>query len=324
MPRRRKYTVSVVNPSRRRAKKRSSKKRAKKRTKTRAKKRTTKRNTAKPKRRTTTMARRRKTTRRRSTTRRAAPRRRRRTTTATRRRRRTRSNPRSRGRGRYLGGFALDPMGPWDGMLPRLAGKVFSVWAVKRWGDQPGSPNSPTTGGAWTFKNYLFSMLAGYLGGELVSRMMDKKAGEQFYQGSADFTATKLMWSEMVMRWGWSANALGSAYPSFAGGAYPSFGNVEVRQLMEQGMPGDIIDDGQGNRLLNKGGRWVAMMGADMGADIVEAGPLGEVIEAGPLGTVIEAGPLGHMMPASATAADDAQGSYMFRGSKSPYTAAYT
>ena len=225
-----------------------------------------------------------------------------------------------------MGGFFLDPMEPWNGMLPRIAGKLFSVWAVKRWGDQPGQPGSPTTGGAWSFKNYLFSMLAGYLGGELVARTMDASAGRNFYRGSADFTATKAMWSELVMRWGWSANAMGgAAYPSFGGAAYPSFGNVEVKQLMAEGMPGDILDDGQGNRYLNKGGRWVAMMGADMGADIVEAGPLGsDIVEAGPLGSVmVEAGPLGHMMPAASTRADEARGAYTYRGSKDPYRAAY-
>jgi hypothetical protein len=66
------------------------------------------------------------------------------------------------------------------------------------------------------------------------------------------------------------------------------------------------------------------MMGADMGADIVEAGPLGaEIVEAGPLGSMVEAGPLGHMMPAAATRSDEIVGAYTFRGSKDPYRAAY-
>jgi hypothetical protein len=92
---------------------------------------------------------------------------------------------------------------------------------------------------------------------------------------------------------------------------------------MAQGRPGDMIDDGAGNRILNQGGRWVAMMGGDMGSTVVEAGPLGDVVEAGPLGGVVEAGPLGHMMAQSATRADDRQGSYTFRGSKDPYRAAF-
>ena len=90
---------------------------------------------------------------------------------------------------------------------------------------------------------------------------------------------------------------------------------------MAQGRDGDIIDDGNGNRLLMKGGRWTAMMGMD---GVVEAGPLGGgVVEAGPLGAVVEAGPLGHMMSQSATREDERTGSYTFRGSKDPYRAAF-
>jgi len=225
-----------------------------------------------------------------------------------------------------MGGFALDPMGPMSGLMGRLAGKVFSVWAVKKWGDPVGSPTSGQTGGAWSFKNYLYSMLSGYLGGELVSRMIGKKAGEDFYRGSADFTATKLMWSQLVMNWDWSKQALGSAYPSFAGSAYPSFGTAEARALMAQGTPGDIFDDGQGNRLLMKpDGRWIPMMGADLGADIVEAGPLGaDIVEAGPLGgPIVEAGPLGHMMNSQTSDADSAMAAYTYRGSRDPFQAAF-
>jgi hypothetical protein len=213
-------------------------------------------------------------------------------------------------------------------MLARMAGKVLSVWTVKRWGDALEGPTSPTTGGAWTFKNYLIALATGYFGGELAARMISTKTGQDFYQGSADLCATKLTWSEVVMRWDFTKEQLGGVsdgYPAFGGVSqgYPAFGSPEVQALMAQGQPGDMIDDGQGNRLLNQGGRWVAMMGADMGG-VVEAGPLGSsVVEAGPLGAVVEAGPLGHMMTQSATRAEDAQGSYLFRGSRDPYRAAF-
>ncbi len=220
-------------------------------------------------------------------------------------------------------------MGPWGGMLARVAGKILSVWTVKRWGDVVGPPPSGMTGGAWTFKNYLIGLATGYFGGELAARMISTKTGNDFYQGSADFIVTKFTWSELVMRWSFTAGQLGTAdsdYPAFAGagagGDYPAFGNAEVQALMAQGQPGDMIDDGQGNRLLNKGGRWVSMMGADM-SGVVEAGPLGDVVEAGPLGQVVEAGPLGHMMDQSATRADSQRATYMRRGSTSPYHAAY-
>jgi len=312
MAKRKKYRVTVVNPRRRKA----TKKRTKKRT---AKKRTAKKATKRTTRKRSTMPKRRKRTTRRRTTRRAAPRARRRTS-----RRRTRSNP-SRARRAYSrarNAMMVDPLGPWNGMLARVAGKVASVWAVKRWGDGLTNPNSPTTGGAWTFKNYLIALASGYFGGELAARMINKKAGNDFYQGASDFIATKLTWSELVMRWNWTSQQLGSAYPSFAG-AYPSFAGADVQQLMAQARPGDIVDDGHGNRLLlQPSGQWVAMMGADMG-NVVEAGPLGDIVEAGPLGNVVEAGPLGHMMAQSATRADNAQGVYTFRGSKDRYSAAF-
>ncbi len=306
--RRKKYTVTVVNPRKR---KRPAKKRAK---------RTPKK---KPTRKNPKMAKRKRPTRRRRpAARRAAPRRRRAPS-----RRRSRANPtrRKRAASYVRGKMAIDPMGPWDGMLARVAGKIFSVWTVKRWGDALTQPTSGQTGGAWTFKNYLIALATGYFGGELAARMINKKTGADFYQGSADFIVTKLTWSEVVMRWGFTSTQLGGVsdgYPSFGGvsDGYPAFGNAEVQALMAQGQPGDMIDDGQGNRLLNQGGRWVSMMGSD----IVEAGPLGSaVVEAGPLGGVVEAGPLGHMMSQSATRADDRQGSYTFRGSKDPYRAAF-
>jgi len=220
-------------------------------------------------------------------------------------------------------------MAPWGkDMLARIAGKVVSVWAVKRWGDQLTTPTSGQTGGAWTFKNYLIALAAGYFAGEVGARVLSKGTGQNIYNGSAEFIATKITWSEIVMRWGWTQTQLGgvsSGYPAFAGASdgYPSFaGGEDLSALMAQGQPGDMIDDGNGNRYLNQGGRWVAMMGADMGG-IVEAGPLGDIVEAGPLGALVEAGPLGHMMSQSASRSDEAQGAYTFRGSKDPYRSSF-
>ena len=147
--------------------------------------------------------------------------------------------------------MAIDPMGPWDGMLARIAGKVLTVWTVKRWGDPLQAPNSMNTGQAWTFKNYLIGLATGYFGGELAARMINKKTGQQLYQGTADFIATKLTWSEVVMRWGFTANQLGGVsdgYPAFGGvsDGYPAFGSAEVRRLMAQGQPGGVATHGQG------------------------------------------------------------------------------
>jgi hypothetical protein len=314
---RKKYTVTVVNP-RTRKKKRAAKKRNAKRPAKRTKKQT------KATRKNPDMAKRKRTSRRRRpAARTAAPRRRRRTT------RRSRSNPsRARRAASYARGkMSIDPMAPWGkDMLARIAGKVVSVWAVKRWGDALTTPTSGQTGGAWTFKNYLIALAAGYFAGEVGARVLSKPTGQQIYNGAAEFIATKITWSEVVMRWGWTQTQLGGVsdgYPSFAGvsDGYPSFaGGDDLQALMAQGQPGDMIDDGNGNRYLNQGGRWVAMMGLD---GVVEAGPLGDVVEAGPLGSMVEAGPLGHMMSQSASRADERQGAYTFRGSKDPYRSSF-
>ena len=225
--------------------------------------------------------------------------------------------------------MAIDPMAPWGkDMLARIAGKVISVWSVKRWGDALSTPTSGQTGGAWTFKNYLIALAAGYFAGEVGARVLSKTTGQNMYNGAAEFIATKITWSEVVMRWGWTQTQLGGVsdgYPAFGGASdgYPAFGGGdELAALMAQGQPGDMIDDGDGNRYLNQGGRWIAMMGADMGS-IVEAGPLGDIVEAGPLGALVEAGPLGHMMSQSASRGDERQGAYTFRGSKDPYRSSF-
>ena len=85
----------------------------------------------------------------------------------------------------------VDPMGPWNGMLARVAGKIFTVWTVKRWGDPLTAPNSFNTGQTWTFKNYLLGLAAGYFGGELAARMTSKETGANFYQASSAAPLTR-------------------------------------------------------------------------------------------------------------------------------------
>lgn len=288
MAKRKPYTVTVVNPSK---KKRSKKKPAKKKaSKPVAKKR-----------------------RRRSSKKRAP------------RRRRSRRNPsrarsyakRATRRGSFMGGFVLNPTAPLDGILARLAGKVVVAFAVRRWGDKETSPTSDTTGKAWTFKNYAIALLASYLGGELVARFAGVKNGENFYAGGVDMTATKLMWSELIHRWPTAAKALGR------GDRRGYMGQMDA--LAAQATEGDILDDGSGNRWLMQGGKWVAMMGgeSEMG-QIKEADYLGDVVEATPMGQVVEADYLGHLQPQSATMPAEAkEAQFLRRGSPDPYHAAY-
>jgi len=214
-----------------------------------------------------------------------------------------------------MGGFLLNPMAAIDGILPRLAGKIVTAWCVRRWGDKEGSPTSDTTGKAWNFKNYFIALAAGYLGGELVARFAGVKHGENFYQGSIDMTATKLMWSELIHRWPTAAKALGRADRGYMG---------QMDALAQQASEGDILDDGAGNRWLMQGGRWVAMMGADSMGQITEADYLGaDLVEAGPLGQITEVDYLGHAMNSDTVPADRKEAQYIRRGSPDPYHSAY-
>lgn len=301
MARRDEYEVTIVNP---RKKRKKSKSPSKKRKKPAAKK-------AKP----NPMAKRKRRRSRPAAA--AAPRR---------KRRRTKSNP-SRARrygkhvarrGGFLGGFGtIDPMGPMrSGLLARLAGKVAAVWVVRKWGGKmpEDGATSETTGNAWGFQQYLFALLAGYVGGELIGRFTSKHVGEQFYAGAFDMTATKIMWTEVINR----QDAKGK--PSWPAAQEALGQGQEFRQLAAQAQEGDIIDDGDGNRWMMKNGRLEAMMGV---------GPvdyLGGVKEADYLGSMDGVGPvdyLGHMMVASATTAEADSGQYLRRGSPDPYHAAY-
>lgn len=184
-------------------------------------------------------------------------------------------------------------MAPLHGILARMAGKVVAVWVVRKWGDKETSPTSVTTGKAWTFKNYIFALLSGWLGGELVGRFINPGIGQHFYTGAADLTATKLMWSEIFQRFDTTKSALGRGYMG------------QMEQLAAQAQEGDIMDDGQGNRWLLRGGRWVAMMGSDMGQ-------------------MVEADYLGHLMPPGATMPPEAkEAQYIRRGSPDPYHSAF-
>lgn len=314
MARRKPYTVTVVNPTERKAKKKVAKKKTKKKA---AKKKATKKKATKKATRKRPMAK--KKTRKRGGS----------------RKRKSRKNPSRRTRarvraatrrGKYFGGFLLDPAGALGGLPARLAGKIATAYCVRRFGGLETAPISRTTGSAWTFKQYFIAWLTGYLGGELATRMVGAKAGAEFYQGSVDMTATKMMWSELIQRWDPAKAALGQ-------GDYQS----QLNQMAMGATEGDVLDDGQGNRWLCRGGKWVSMQGGEMG-QLVEADHLGQLVEADYLGDdegmdnepeagmgqLVEADYLGHQMPVSSTTPEDAnQAEYLRRGSNDPYHSSF-
>ncbi len=220
--------------------------------------------------------------------------------------------------------------------LYRLGGKMAAAWAVRRWGDpeegQPSGVDSPTTGARWTLKNLFFAWLAGAVSGELVARFFNKDGGQHVYDGACDLVVTKAWWSEVIHRIGGEPGAA-------------MFGqDDEMAALSAQASEGDVLDDGQGNRWLLQGGKWVGMMGEaeDEAADeaLARAMYAGQLEQATPLdgyqqrqlqagefdGVLESATPLdgyGHLMDPDTSAAASSVGAYVRRGSPDPFQASY-
>ena len=177
--------------------------------------------------------------------------------------------------------MVIDPKGALGGALWRLAGKVIPTWAVRMWGDATGQPTSWSQGARWSLKNYMIALVAGGLAGELVGRMWSVEGGRQMFVGTVDLCISKATWHEVI-----------AAIPS--GPKY--LGNVP-EAIARQMRPGDIADDGRGNRYqMQPDGKIVAMMGReyqDEMGEIVEAGPMGELVDAGPMGEIVDVTPMG-------------------------------
>jgi len=299
-----KHEITIVNPKAKRPRKKSTKKRSAK--KVPRKKKSTRRKTT-TRRRRPARRRRRRNPRATPTPRARNPRRRRRST-------RRRRNP------TFGGMLKIDLRDDLGNALWKLGGKLAVAFAVRRWGD-PGETNpgsgimSETTGARWGFKNLLIGWLAGVVTGELGARFFGPERGQAIYDGGVDMIVTKAFWSEIVHRIGGT------------GGAAMFGQDQDMAVLAQQAGEGDIMDDGQGNRWLLKGGRWVAMMGdEDMGQDALDEAMYGELEAATPLDALQEATALdgmGHLMDPGAPAASRMQGRYDRRGSEDPYHATY-
>jgi hypothetical protein len=240
-----------------------------------------------------------------------------------RRARRRRSNPSGRRRRRrrnpgLLGG-GLSMGYNWKDLIPYMVATAAQAWMVRRFGDSWGTgmlspnalPGSPFRGQAWTLKNYLIALATGWVGAKLISRTgMGAHAGSIWWRASIEQMATRLVWTEMIARWGWAQNSFG--------------------QLPAGAPPGTVADDGQGNRwLMGAGGQWVSMQGYRGMGELVNAGHLGSATDGGfvPLegyrgmGELVKEGHLGHLLPSIATSREDDQARHLFIGSKDPYAA---
>jgi hypothetical protein len=175
--------------------------------------------------------------------------------------------------------------------VPRLLGKLFVAFAVRRWGQQGsimgGQSQSPMYGNSWTLGGYVVAVLATHIGARLFGKFISS-AG--FKQGGWDLILTKLVWTEGFARSPWLQQTFGQAE-----------GQVQVGP------------DGQSWIL--QGGQWNAMQG------IVESSPLDGIVESSPLDGAGSA--YGHLLPADTPADVAAAAAYQGAGFTSPYDAAY-
>jgi hypothetical protein len=168
-------------------------------------------------------------------------------------------------------------------LLPYGLATLAQAFVVRKWGDTWGTgmlgpaqlAGSPYRGQAWTLKNYLLATAVGWAGAKLISKTgWGAHAGAIWWRATVENMFTRLLWTEVVARWGW---------------AQQNFGAMPARSA-----PGTVYDDGKGNRfLMAANGQWVSMQGYGGYGELVQAGPLGELVQAGPLGELVQAGPLG-------------------------------
>lgn len=228
-----------------------------------------------------------------------------------------------------LGGMKVDPIGPFrhGDVAFRIIGKLASAGAVMKWGDAPTAPTSTATmGGRWTVKNHIIGLVAGFVAGEIVARVLSPHRGQQVYDGAADLSISKAFWHELVQ--------------AIPGGA-TYFGRRPMGQipanLIALAQPGDTLDDGKGNRFLVQVGndgtkRLVPMMGLEKERaldGLQEARPLDGLEAARPLDGMQQRKlqaelrqAMGHLAPMDDEYAYDAAS--WRRGTNDPYAAQFT
>lgn len=218
--------------------------------------------------------------------RRAPARRRRNTNPAPRRRSTRRRNP------SIGGGITRE----FQRFMPRLAGKLWVAWVVRRWGALGGAggqllgggaTQSWTAGSSWTLGQYILAGVAIHFGSKIFGRVMP---AEQFREGGWDLILTKLVWTEGISRSDWAKAQFGS--------------------------PRVAYSPGSGQAWMEQGGQWSALQGEER---IVEASPLDgtRIREASALDG------MGHLLPPDVSASVAKQGRYSGSGYVNNYQAAY-
>jgi hypothetical protein len=184
--------------------------------------------------------------------------------------------------------------------MPRLAGKLWTSWVVRRWGALGGAGGqllgggpvqSWTAGSSWTLGQYGLAILAAHFGSKLFGKVLD--AGD-FRQGCWDLILTKLIWTEGIARSDWAKS---------------QFGSPRIRGNRRTGQA-----------WLQQGGQWEALQGAHgMGDTIVDAGALD-----GPMGdTIVTANQLDGLMHPGTPDAIAQRARWTGSGDVNPWNAAY-
>ena len=230
------------------------------------------------------------------------------------RRRRRTSNP--------WGSRSMTIMGGLKDFWPRFFGKLWVVWAVRRfgaftpWGTGsviPGQPQlqSPFAGRSWTMGNYITGYIALKFAAQWLARTRGGSYAHQFFQGGFDALATKLVWTEAFARVPWLQQQFGAHQ-----------GNVMQ------------TPDGQ-TWMMGPNGQWQALQGF---GQVVQASPLdgmGQIVQASPLdgmggtdgfGQIVHATALdgmGQALPSSTPEDESRRLAYNMSGSRDPYASSY-
>lgn len=171
---------------------------------------------------------------------------------------------------------------------PRVLGKLWVVWAVRRWGGMtpwgtgsmiPGAPatSSPFAGRSWTMSNYLIGYLALKFAAGMLIRHKGSAWAHAFFHGGFDSLATKLIWTEAFARSPWLQQQFGA-------------------------IPGQVMTDpNTGQTYMQQNAAWQALQGA--AGQVVTASPLdgfGQLVTASPL----DGTPMGQVVTQSALDGD--------------------
>jgi hypothetical protein len=210
-------------------------------------------------------------------------------------------------------------MGAAKDIWPRLLGKLWVVWVVRRFGGFTGmgtgsifTPtqelHSPFQGRSWTLGNYI----VGYLGLKLAAGMLARGRGSgwarSFFMGGFDALASKLVWTEGFARNPWLQQ---------------QFGQVQGQTY---------IDPQSGQQYMFYDGAWQAMQGTDGMGQLVQASEMdgmGQLVQAsemdgfGQLVTASELDGFGYQMPTDTPRDQGIAAAYQQTGGVDPYTTAY-